>query len=312
MSYNKILPTTAILLLASCSYTPETHIPQTDWHNIPLPETLRAESQWLPLQDVSDSFSYPAKSAEFYDKWHDNHIRGWKGPGATYFSASHSNLIDGKLVLHASPVPDKEQGQTKNYGNFKSKKTIYTGFVTAKQNIEYPIFVEASMKISGLALASNFWMLSDDDKYEIDVTETYGDTVHNAMQMSTNYHIFKRDPVTNDYLEDYGHKPKHTTTENKDLLNQDFHRFGFYWKNPKHMEFYLDGKLVRTLSVDTDLTDPDGHFFDRPMRLIFDMEDHVWRAQKGITPSTEQLNDKANNKMYVDWIRAYRPANATN
>ncbi len=295
--------------LSACSLSELTKSEKADWHDVPLPSQMQAAQNWQLVDDFSDNFSYTTKNAAFFSKWHDNHIRGWKGPGATYFSAKHSDLVNGRLVLSAESVPESAQGKVVNYGDFKSKKTIYTGFVTAKKNIEYPIFVEASMKISGLALASNFWMLSDDDKYEIDVTETYGDTDYNAKQMSTNYHIFKRDPVTNDYLEDYGHKPKHYTTPNKALLNQDFHRFGFYWKNPKHMEFYLDGELVRTLSSNTDLTDPDGHFFGRPMRLIFDMEDHVWRAKNGITPSQEQLDNPNLNKMYVDWIRAYQPKN---
>ncbi|MGJ8680326.1 family 16 glycosylhydrolase [Paraglaciecola sp.] len=294
--------------LFSCSNSSINHINKPDWDGLSLPSNVGKLDNWQLITKVSDNFNYSGKTAEFNQKWHDNHARGWKGPGATYFSAKHSQLLDGNLVLSSAVVPEPEQGKIVDYGNFKSKKTIYTGFVTAKESITYPIYVEASMKISSIALASNFWMLSDDDKYEIDVTETYGDTKHNVQQMSTNYHIFKRDPVTNEYLEDYGHKAKHYKTSDKALLNQDFHRFGFYWKSPTHMEFYLDGKFVRELSSNTDLTDPDGHFFDRPMRIIFDMEDHVWRARKGITPTVQELNDPTKNRMYVDWIRAYRPA----
>lgn len=309
MRLNNVFIAVCVFGLSGCSLSESSQSVKTDWQGVPLPSHISTTSNWMLLDQFSDSFNYSGKSAEFYDKWHDNHIRGWKGPGATYFSAEHSKLVDGRLVLSAESVPEIAQGKVVDYGDFKSKKTIYTGFVTAKENIQYPIFVEASMKISGLALASNFWMLSDDDKYEIDVTETYGDTDFHAKQMATNYHIFKRDPVTNNYLEDYGHKAKHHKTDDQALLNQGFHRFGFYWKSPKHMEFYLDGELVRTLSSETDLTDPDGHFFNRPMRLIFDMEDHVWRARKGITPSPEQLNDQTKNRMYVDWIRAYQPKN---
>jgi agarase len=307
MCVRKFLLLSSFFSMAGCSYTPINTTNSPDWQGVPLPNHISSSSNWTLLDQFSDNFNYSGKSAEFYDKWHDNHIRGWKGPGATYFSAEHSKLVDGRLVLSAESVPERAQGEVVDYGDFNSKKTIYTGFVTAKKTITYPIFVEASMKISSLALASNFWMLSDDDKYEIDVTETYGDTTHNVQQMSTNYHIFKRDPVTNEYLEDYGHKAKHHKTADKALLNQDFHRFGFYWKSPTHMEFYLDGKFVRELSSNTDLTDPDGHFFDRPMRLIFDMEDHVWRARKGITPTIKDLGDPTKNRMYVDWIRAYRP-----
>ena len=298
----------AISLLSGCTLTQQFSAENDDWSAIPLPANIQAKEQWQLKKNNSDNFNYVGKSEAFYQKWHDNHIRGWLGPGATYFSAEHSDVKNGLLVLRASPVPTHKQGKTIDYGNFKSKKTIYAGFVTAKENIEYPVYVEASLKISQLALANNFWMLSDDDRNEIDVTETYGNTVKSASHMSSNYHIFKRDPKTNDMLGDYGHKQGFHETPDKAVFYENFHRFGFYWQSPTYMEFYLDGKLVRTLSTDDDLNDPEGKFMDRAMRIIFDMEDHVWRARKGITPNTAELNDKSKNRMYVDWIRTYKPA----
>lgn len=278
-----------------------------DFNTISLPSTVLDKANWNLIDEHSDSFNYDGKTAAFYTKWHDNHVRGWKGPGATYFSSDHSDVVDGKLVLSAARVPESEQGEVIKYDRFNSKKTIYTGFVTAKTTIEYPVYIEASLKISKLALANNFWMLSDDDRNEIDVTETYGDTVKSASHMSSNYHIFKRDPVTNDMLGDYGHKQGFHETPNKDVFYDDYHRFGFYWQSPTYMEFYLDGKLVRVLSKDDNLNDPEGKYMDRAMRVIFDMEDHVWRARKGITPSTLELNDDTLNKMYIDWVRTYKP-----
>ncbi|MGJ8694487.1 MAG: family 16 glycosylhydrolase [Thalassotalea sp.] len=278
-----------------------------DWQAIALPAAVLAKGEWQLKEQNSDSFAYSGKNSAFFTKWHDNHMRGWLGPGATYFNAEHSDVIDGKLVLSAAPVPPEKQGKVKNYGKFNSKKTVFTGFVTAKETITYPVYVEASLKISKLALANNFWMLSDDDRNEIDVTETYGDSKKNASHMSSNYHIFKRDPVSNHMLGDYGHKQGFHETANKDVFYDDYHRFGFYWQSPTYMEFYLDGNKVRVLSVDDKLNDPEGKYMDRAMRLIFDMEDHVWRAVKGITPTEAQLNNAAMNKMYIDWIRTYKP-----
>lgn len=299
--------------LVACASVPPTSEPTASlaiFEKMALPTEVVAQGRWQLDADLSDDFIYPSgKNGQFFKKWHDNHMRGWKGPGATYFSAEHSSVNNGLLVLSAAPVPEKAQGKAVNYGNFVSKKTVYTGFVTAKKTIQYPVYVEAKMKVSDLALANNFWMLSDDDRNEIDVTETYGDDDHHVRLMATNYHIFKRDPKNNDMLGDYGHKQKHYKTANKDKLNASYHRFGFYWQSPTQMMFFLDGKLVRELNLQTDLNDPEGHYFDRPMRLIFDMEDHVWRARKGITPSAADLADDSRNKMYVDWIRTYKPVN---
>ena len=309
--FKNLMLLTASISIGACSLTNIYDLGQADikqdWQNIPLPEVVSNRGEWRLKSENSDSFNYQGKTSEFNNKWHDNHIRDWKGPGATHFSAQHSDVEEGKLVLSASPVPEGKQGSIVNYGKFESKKTIYTGFVTAKVLINYPVFVEASLKISKLALANNFWMLSDDDRNEIDVTETYGDTPKTANHMSSNYHIFKRDPDTNDMLGDYGHKQAFHKPKDKSLMYDKYHRFGFYWHSPTQMEFYLNGELVRTLNTENDLNDPENKFMDRAMRLIFDMEDHVWRARKGISPTTEQLTDQNLNKMYVDWIRTYKP-----
>ncbi|WP_440875074.1 family 16 glycosylhydrolase [Thalassotalea sp. PLHSN55] len=306
MNYKCAILLTSTLVVA-CKSPINNSTEQNDWLQVELPTSLQERGAWQLIEDNSDSFSYTGKTAEFYRKWHDKHLRGWLGPGATYFSAEHSDVVEGKLVLSASPVPADKQGKVKDYGKLKSSKKVFTGFVTGKKAIQYPVFIEAKLKISHLALANNFWMLSDDDRNEIDITETYGNTKKLASQMSSNYHIFKRDPVTNNMLGDYGHVQNHHQTENKDIFNQSYHRFGVYWHSPTYMEFYLDGKQVRILSKEDDLNDLEGLFFDRAMRVIFDMEDHVWRAAKGLTPAKAELNNASMNKMYIDWIRAYKP-----
>ena len=302
-----ILGVIAFSIVSGCKTTTQTPVETNEWIAIPLPQNILAEATWELKENNSDNFNYTGKNNEFYNQWYDNHISGWRGSGATYFSNDHSDVDNGYLVLNATSVPAHKQGKTINYGEFESKKTIYTGFVTAKSHIEYPVYVEASLKISHLGLANNFWMLSDDDRNEIDVTETYGDTVKSSYHMSSNYHIFKRSPETNEMLGDYGHKQGFHETSDKAVFNEGFHRFGFYWKSPTYMEFYLDGEHVRTLSTSDVLEDPEGKFMDRPMRIIFDMEDHVWRTRKGITPDLAELNDKNKNRMLVVWMRTYKP-----
>ena len=292
------------------------HVFAYDWNNLPVPAKAGVNKVWVLDEEQSDDFNYKAKKmpflffffnqSPFAQKWYDNHIRGWDGPGATLFSSKHSYIENGKLVLKAERVPEDKQGEPFTDSGLTTTKKVYAPFVTAKKTVKWPVYVEARMKTSALVLASNFWLLSDDDRNEIDVTETYGDG-QDAYQMRTNYHVFDRDPVTNDMLGDFGHVQKHYDSEDKTKLTETYHRFGVFWKNPEHIEFYFDGKLVRTLTPETGLRDEKGYFFDREMRLIFDMEDHTWRAKKGITPSDKELADESINKMFVDWVRIYKP-----
>lgn len=286
-----------------------------DWEDLSIPVNAGINKVWVLDDEQSDDFNYKAKSSRFLflfeqspfvKKWHDNHIRGWSGPGATLFSSDHSYIENGKLVLKAERVPKNKQGKSFTDAGYTTTKKVYTAFVTAKKLLHWPVYAEARIKTSGLVLASNYWFLSDDDRNEIDVTETYGDG-HHAYQMATNYHVFDRDPVTNDMLGDYGHEPKRFDSADKTKITETYHRFGVYWKSPEHIEFYFDGKLVRTLTPETGLRDEKGYFFDRGMRMIFDMEDHTWRAKKGLTPTDSELADESKNKMFVDWVRIYKP-----
>lgn len=264
-----------------------------DWSEIPVPVKLEQDMAWELQDNLSDSFNYSGKEDEFHSKWQDKHIHGWLGPGLTEWKPDHSEVCGGNLVLHATRKPNTNK--------------VYCGFVTAKHTVKYPVYMEVSMKVSGLKLASNFWVLSDDDRNELDVTETYGNDDFLGRRMSTNYHIFNRDSVTNNILEDYGHVQQLHGTDNNALFRNAFHRFGMYWKDATHVEFYLDGKLVRTLTTENELKDPEGKFLDRPMRIILDTEDHVWRSNKGITPTDGELDNNDINKVYYDWIRVYKP-----
>ncbi|MGF1816900.1 RICIN domain-containing protein, partial [Vibrio splendidus] len=46
---------------------------------------------------------------------------------------------------------------------------------------------------------------------------------------------------------------------------------------------------------------------DEEMFIILDTEDHSWRSEAGIIASDADLADNSKNKMYVDWIRVYKP-----
>ena len=125
----------------------------------------------------------------------------------------------------------------------------------------------------------------------------------------SNYHFFKRDPQTNDVIEDVGGDGKHHPPSDGVDYRDGFHTFGAYWRDPFHIEIYYDGQLVRTISRG-DFTDVDGKGFHRPMRMILDLEEHNWRVKNGIHPSADNLRNPEKNRMWVDWVRVYRPVPA--
>lgn len=261
------------------------------WNKVEIPATPTAGFQWELDAAHSDDFNYPDKNhKDFKTKWIDNHRGGWSGPGLTQFSKEYSFLKYGMLVI--------DSGIVKNDDN----KRIYCGYVTSQNPIIYPVYTEVKMKVSGSWLSSNYWLLSADDVNEIDITETYGMDEKKGKSMNTNYHIFQRDP----FKDLTPHHGKQHTSLNNVALKDGWHRFGVFWKSADEFVFYFDGRPVRTVNKTTDLEDPRGRYFDQPMHLIINMEDHPWRVKQGKTPTNGQLRNDKLNKMYVDWVRTYK------
>ncbi|AWB65303.1 beta-agarase [Saccharobesus litoralis] len=275
-----------------------------DWDGIPVPASAGAGKTWQLQDSYSDSFNYTGKPSSFTNKWKDTYFNGWTGPGLTHWSSSESWVSDGNLIISAS----RRQGTNK----------VNAGVITSKTKVKYPIFMEARIKVSNLELSSNFWLLSENDEREIDILEVYGGASDTwfAKNMSTNFHVFFRNNQTNAIISDFNDQT-HNTPPWGTYWRDGFHRFGAYWKSPTEVTFYIngqqtsDGSWAQAVMKDKDYTgailDKSQYNMDEEMFIILDTEDHDWRSNQGIVASDADLANGNKNKMYVDWIRVYKP-----
>lgn len=277
-----------------------------DWDDLPVPANAGEGNIWQ-LLPLSDDFNYDApadgKSSEFHQRWKEGFINPWKGPSLTEWHASQSFVSNGRLKLTAKRKP----------GTWK----IYLGSLTSKQRLQYPVFMEIRAKLSNSVLASDFWLLSADSTQEIDVLEAYGgDRKGNewyAERLHLSHHVFIREP-----FQDYQPKSDDTWYHNSNNGNNpwrdDFHRIGVYWRDPWHLEYYVDGKLVKTFSG-KEVIDPrnftKGTGLSKPMHAIINMEDQDWRTERGLTPTDEELADREKMTYQIDWVRFYKPVAST-
>ncbi|MBD1390139.1 family 16 glycosylhydrolase [Neiella sp. HB171785] len=275
-----------------------------DWDDYPVPADAGEGMIWQ-LQSLSDDFNYKApavgKSDEFYSRWHEGFINPWKGPGLTEWHPEYSEVDGGMLHIKAGRKPGTNK--------------VYAGSITSHQLVVYPLYLEVRAKLSNLVMASDFWLLSPDSTEEIDVLEAYGsdrpDQAWFAERLHLSHHVFIRDP-----FQDYQPSSADTWyTDGKTKWQEDFHRIGVYWRDPWHLEYYVDGKLVRTASG-VDVIDPhnftNGKGLTKPMHVIINTEDQDWRSgvEPSITPTDEELADDSKNTYLVDWVRFYKPVPA--
>ncbi|WP_282133445.1 family 16 glycosylhydrolase [Cellulophaga baltica] len=277
-----------------------------DWKTIPVPADAGTGNVW-EFQELSDDFDYDApadaKGTEFDKKWTDFYHNQWKGPGLTEWRRENSLVADGNLQM----IANRAEGSNK----------INLGCITSKEQVVYPVYIEANVKIANTTLASDVWLLSSDDTQEIDIVEAYGasyseladsDQTWYAERIHISHHMFIRDP-----FQDYQPTDPGSWYRDGTLWREDYHIVGVYWKDPFHLEYYIDGKLVRTTSG-SEMIDPnnfaEGKGLYKPMDIIINAEDQTWRSDKNITPSDKELENKENNTFKVDWIRIFKPVPA--
>lgn len=294
-----------------------------DFRNIPVPVQLESGMEW-EFQDFSDDFEYEAPAGnlgpDFDANWYPRYHNSWLGPGRTEWDPNLPYVTNGMLHIPARKKPGTDK--------------INIGIVTGRTRVQFPVYIETRAKIMNSVLSNAAWLLSPDDTQEIDFLEAYGASFSEsanddhswfALRAHISHHVFIREPFTDWQPTDTGS----WYTDNETLWREEFHTYGVYWRDPWHLEYYIDGQLVRTVSgmnsIDpvfhTNSVNPGDSSNDtrtglsKEMDIIIDAEDHTWRSdpQPGFplhTPTDNELANQDDNTFLVDWIRIFKPVSS--
>lgn len=230
---------------------------------IPLPKQLSTETNWEFQEDLSDDFNYTYKPSNELitfgkNKWKNFYHAAWDGPGVTYWKYDKVSVDGSDLIIKSA------RWDQNNESNPVSKRVkmnmpasgISTGCITSTQTVRYPVFIEAKVSVTNLALASDVWLLSPDATQEIDIIECYGGKEPNnayfAESIHVSIHSFIRKPFTDYQPRDKGAWLKKEGVESWGEYcdvngERKYVTMGVYWKSPVHFEYYMDGELVRVL-----------------------------------------------------------------
>lgn len=295
---------------------------------------------WRLNEDLSDDFEYDfsptPERTEIGGKWVNHYFRGgWNGPGTTNWRHENVAVTRGKLWIRATRVPGETEDLQHDKDDDGQAETLTLpatrlGCITSLGEVTYPAYVEARVRIANAVLASNVWMLSGDSTQEIDILESYGgrgddnraDWLSQRLHMS--HHVFIRRPFQDYQPHDkstWYHEPGRRAKRGEGYWTGRFFRIGVHWKSPTHLDYYLNGELVKTTSGlddtgDVEGIDPRGYTKDasgkrtglnKPMRIVINMEAQDWNAVAGRQPTDEELKRKHDHTFLVDWVRVYQP-----
>ncbi len=224
-----------------------------EWDNIPVPAKAAPGMVWEYQDAPSDDFNYkfdPTRSRAHFGKdrkWYNFYHNTWNGPGTTYWQHDHVAVDGNDLVLRAS--------RNSNTAKF-NQPGVSAGCITGENRVLYPVYVEASVSVANIALASDVWLLSPDDTQEIDIIECYGggDSGNGffAEFIHLSHHSFIRVPFTDYQPGDrdswWGRSDVDTWGEfSWNNGERQYVRIGVNWVGPKQFEYYIDGEMVRIL-----------------------------------------------------------------
>ncbi len=296
------------LILGCATHSTTAH----EWDKYDVPVTAPDGKRWV-LHPSSDEFNYRAdsidKGPEFRSRWVDYYHSNWSGPAPTIWQRDHVSVSDGELKIIATRPDNVPMKRVNNGDESEMMRATYTGCISSKELVHYPVYIEARAKLSNSTMASDVWMLSPDATQEIDIIEAYGSDRngggYGADRLHLSHHVFIRRP-----FQDY--QPREAATWYKDdegtIWREEYHRVGVYWRDPTYLEYFVDGKSVRVVEG-MQIIDPNGYTngtgLNKGLNIIINMEDQSWRAVKGLSPTDEELKDRENCTFKVDWIRAY-------
>jgi len=256
--------------------------------------------QWVKMETMSDEFD-----AWDVDKWKKS---TWNYGVPVYMSTSaqNSGVTDGKLWIRATLNEANPEGRW-----FQSSR------IHSKTKTSYPMYTEASIKCANISAFTTYWLNNGNstDRDEIDIIENNPKPSCNCQpefptRMNSQY--FHADsqlsPVE---IRNDGNFLRTNLSDANPLKNvnwnEAYHTYGVWWKDEKHIQFYLDGEPAGSVVVGEhrDGTTYPTRVFTRDLEIIFDLWSVDANYIGGLAAKADLQNNNI-NAMYVDWVRTWK------
>ncbi|MCP9237704.1 glycosyl hydrolase [Lewinella sp. JB7] len=279
-------PFVLLILLCSCVRAQPTFLPGED----PAPDNR----EWIAVPELSDDFEGKTVDTE---KWQIEPIGNdwaWIGRPPGLFQAKNVKIRDGKLSVEVGVLPEMQLIKGDTF-------THYGGIVRSLRPARVGYYAEAKMKANRTEMSSTFWLMSKYDcerKLELDVQECVGVVSPLAKEWAREWdhvmhsNFIHRTTECNPEPVQSQNSVK-TPTQNADR----FYVYGVWWKSPRELRFYLDGKYVYSIEPTVD--------HDREAWLHMAIETYDWNP---IPPDGGAIKDAPieDRRTEYEWIRVWQ------
>ncbi|WP_010521075.1 T9SS type A sorting domain-containing protein [Aquimarina agarivorans] len=251
--------------------------------------------KWVKVNELSDEFNGNKIDG---NKWFDYHPF-WRGRPPSQFKKGNATVSGGFLRLKSTLQRSPESVRNPLSDIWVDAAAV----VSKKKNARPGYYYECSMKTSSLSMTSSFWFRVGRFS-EIDVIEHVGAPTGSRHERNRQPRLYHSN--THYYGKHNGVRNVSGESRLPGNGRDNFYTYGFWWKSPKELIFYLNGKQAHKIIPARDL--------DENLHMVFDTEVFPF-AQAGIPtfglPLPKNLNDNSKNTMLVNWVRTYKLENGT-
>lgn len=253
-----------------------------------------ANKTWYKVDKMSDEFNGNKLDSS---KWQDEpRANGWTwiGRPPALFRAENVVIKDGNMNVTVGKLP----------AEIAAKDTRFThqgAIVRSHHAGQVGWYYETRMKANQTAMSSTFWLMTKGNgvkKLELDIQECVGRTSEKTKDWAKTWdQIYHSNMIhrKNKYNPEPTQIQGEYTPETKNW--ERYYVYGAWWKSPKEVRFYLDGKYVYSIEPSIE--------FDVPAYLQMAIETYDWNPIPDDGGLVESGNWEQRTTKY-DWIRTWR------
>ncbi|MCM2369114.1 LamG domain-containing protein [Aporhodopirellula aestuarii] len=249
---------------------------------------------WQQVDLLSDEFDGDSLDATKWDKNPASKHWGWIGRPPGLFQEESVVVEEGNLRVTVgvldSPVVIKGNEFKYHGGIVRSVNPGTVGW-----------YYECRMKANKTEMSSTFWLMprpKDARRLEFDIQECVGRTTEQTASWGRNWdQIFHSNAI------------QHATKEGPEKIQiqssvrtetpnwERYYVYGAWWKSPRELRFYLDGKYVYSLKPSVD--------WDVPSYYQMAIETYDWNPVPDDGGLVATATKEERTTQY-DWIRTWR------
>ena len=267
--------------------------------------------RWSLVETLSDEF----EGDELSQIWDTrNIIPGkflWNGRYPGLFQKKNVSVVDGELWMEGKKEDVVFEGRT----------WTHTGAILRSHALMQPgMYTEAKMKTTTTIMSGTFWMQTPHDpncetvpKTELDVTESIGRASSNTKPPlegesvpewyeKTRINFLQGINATARQRQDGCTEEAINIETPKNLSgtfspSENFHVYGFHWRTPTQLDFFVDGKFNHTIVPSIP--------FENPMALILAIEIYDFNWPSDAKKDGFMASKKDRSTRY-QWIRTWK------